>query len=68
MDLSEVMFTVRKGDLFVDVDRGYVGYGKPGNYTIERLSHFVDWGEVPSVKWLRAWAKRFLDSLVGVYR
>ena len=68
MDLSNISFTVRDGPWFVDIDCGYIGYGmsSPGlgdSGTVERLAHFLEWSSVPSVAWLRRWAKSFLLSI-----
>lgn len=64
MDLSNISFTIKKSGYVVDVDRGYIGYGRVGGETVERLSHFFAWESMPSIAVLRGWCADFLDSLI----
>ena len=66
MDLSIVSFEIRKGEFVVDVDRGYISYGRIGALTTERISHFFAWEDVPSVSMLRGWCESFLAELPKV--
>jgi hypothetical protein len=64
MDLSEITFKIKKGKYFVEIDRGYIGFGTKDSEMVERISHYFDWKDMNSMKQLRGFASEFLESVM----